>query len=141
MVRRSGSSPQALSFDGFGPSIPEQVYAYPQLRFMGSKYRLLPWFHRVFADLSFTTALDAFCGSGSVSYLLKAMGKEVTSNDFLNFSATIARAVIENSDTTVAEADIERLVRRSPRQPRFIETTFSGIFFDQIGRASCRERV
>ena len=49
---------------------------YPQLRFMGSKFRLLPWINDVLSDLRFETALDAFSGSGCVSYLLKTMGKD-----------------------------------------------------------------
>src|SRR5207237_932610 len=57
-----------------------RVRQYPRLRFMGSKYRLLPWIHDVLRGLSFDTALDAFTGSGAVGYLMKAMGKAVTAN-------------------------------------------------------------
>ena len=72
------------------------IRRYPQLRFMGSKFRLLPWIHEVLSGIEFDTVLDAFSGSGCVAYLLKALGKEVTANDRLNFSTTIATATIEN---------------------------------------------
>ena len=54
---------------------PDRAFRYPQLRFMGSKYRLLPWISDVLDHLNFDTARDAFSGSGCVSYLLKALGK------------------------------------------------------------------
>ncbi|MGV7297623.1 DNA adenine methylase, partial [Mycobacterium kansasii] len=47
---------------------------FPRIRYMGSKYRLLPHLERVFAQIGGTTAVDAFSGSGVVSYLLKAQG-------------------------------------------------------------------
>jgi DNA adenine methylase/adenine-specific DNA-methyltransferase len=96
---------------------------------MGSKHRLLPWIHSVLRDLPFSTALDGFSGSGCVAYLLKAMGKQVTSNDFLRFSTTIAAALVENPGRRSSPAAAEALVRYDPRHRHFIERTFSGIFF------------
>jgi DNA adenine methylase/adenine-specific DNA-methyltransferase len=96
---------------------------------MGSKFRLLPWIGEILGDLDFDTALDAFSGSGCVAYLLKAMGKQVTANDFLNFSATIARATTENPGCVLRNADISRLLKYDRGHRRFIERTFTGIFF------------
>ena len=99
---------------------------------MGSKFRLLPWIHDVLSQLDFDTALDGFSGSGCVGYLLKAMGKEVTSNDFLNFSATIARAIVENPGVKVGQDETRRLLAFDRRQQHFIERTFAGIFFTPV---------
>jgi hypothetical protein len=44
------------------PDLPDRALRFPQLRFMGSKYRLLPWLHEVLSDLDFDSALDAFSG-------------------------------------------------------------------------------
>ena len=96
---------------------------------MGSKFRLLPWIMEVLDRLDFDTALDAFSGSGCVSYLLKALGKEVTANDFLNFSATITKALVENAEVTLSYDEIIALQRHDNRHLHFIERTFSGIFF------------
>lgn len=38
---------------------------YPRIRYMGSKYKLLPHLAEVFAEVGGQTALDAFCGSGA----------------------------------------------------------------------------
>ncbi len=102
---------------------------FPQLRFMGSKYRLLPWIEEVLSEYEFSSALDAFSGSGCVSYLLKCMGKRVISNDQLNFCAAITKATVEN-ERSVITADIMReLLTYSLSHKHFIEKTFSGIFF------------
>ena len=73
---------------------------------MGSKYRLLPWIQQVFENLKFDSALDAFSGSGAVSYLLKAMGKDVVANDRLAFAATIAHAIIENGHDRLSDEEV-----------------------------------
>lgn len=121
-------APQKDSFTLI-PQIPARALQYPQLRFMGSKSRLLPWIHDVVSRLDFDSALDAFSGSGCVSYLFKAMGKEVTSNDFLAFTHQLALAAIENPDDMVSDADVEFLLRERTNRKRFVSETFSGIFF------------
>jgi DNA adenine methylase/adenine-specific DNA-methyltransferase len=99
------------------------------MRYMGSKYRLLPWILEVLSDLDFTTALDAFSGSGCVAYLLKCMGKRVITNDFLDFAFRIAQATIENSKHRLTEDLCKQLLEYNRRRRRFVETTFRGIFF------------
>ena len=96
---------------------------------MGSKHRLLPWLRPILSDLPFEVALDAFSGSGCVSYLLKTMGKRVTSNDFLRFPATIAKATVENGAVVLDPSDVDSIVAPAPGRDRFIERTFRGIFF------------
>lgn len=108
---------------------PAMVNRYPQLRFMGSKYRLLPWIHKVLYGLDFSRVIDAFSGSGCVAYLLKAMGKQVITNDFLNFSTTVSKALIENPGYQLNEERLGQLLAYDPRHKRFIERTFSGIFY------------
>lgn len=103
---------------------------YPRLRFMGSKYRLLPWIQGVLAELEFETAIDAFSGSGCVSYLMKTMGKSVHSNDFLQFAADLTCATVENSVETLEPSDVALLLS-TPRDdyPTFIATNFRDIFY------------
>lgn len=109
--------------------LPARALDYPQLRFMGSKYRLLPWIHEVVAPLQFDSVLDAFSGSGCVSYLFKTMGKEVYSNDFLKFTHQLALGCIENNGLTVSDAEAAFLVGEPQKRKRFIRQTFEGIFF------------
>lgn len=111
-----------------GPTL-EHVGRFPRIRYMGSKYKAIPYLVGVFSELEFETSLDAFSGSGIVGYALKAMGKSVTTNDFLNFPATIARATIENSHVRLTEADIEGICSPAPNALTFIRDTFEGLYF------------
>ncbi|MEO6702310.1 MAG: DNA adenine methylase [Jatrophihabitantaceae bacterium] len=96
---------------------------------MGSKYKLIPHLARVFAEIGGESALDAFSGSGVVSYLLKVQGYQVTSNDFLQFPAAITRATVVNHATTLTTADIDRICGRAADRRNFIRSTYDGIFF------------
>lgn len=109
--------------------LPAQVRNYPELRYMGSKRRLLPWLHAVLGTLEFETALDPFVGSGCVAYLLKAMGKRVLASDLLHFPTVLAKATIENSQHRLDDRLIKQLVAPVDGGPDFIERTFTGIFF------------
>ena len=111
------------------PSFPDRVAHYPELRYMGSKHRLLPWIHRVLGTLDFKTAADPFVGSGCVSYLLKAMGKRVFASDFLNFPTVLAQATVGNSHDVLDEGTLRKLQAARSRHAHFIQQTFEGIFF------------
>lgn len=113
----------------FELGFPRRVRDFPQIRFMGSKFRLLPWIYTVLSDLSFESAGDAFSGSGCVGYLFKAMGKRVVTNDFMNLGTTLAKALVENPGQPLSEASLELLLETDAGHQRFIEKTFSGIFF------------
>src|SRR6202167_955565 len=109
--------------------LPENVAAYPELRYMGSKHRLLPWIHGVLRTLPFETAADPFVGSGCVAYLLKAMGKSVIASDFLNFPSVLAVATIANSRRRLDGTTVKCLLAARSNGPHFIEQTFEGIFY------------
>lgn len=109
--------------------IPARAEAYPELRYMGSKKRLLPWIHQVLDTLDFDSALDPFSGTGCVSYLMKTMGRRVISADFLNFTSLIARATIENNDRHIDGQSLRRLIDPTPAVHDFIERTFAGVFY------------
>jgi adenine-specific DNA-methyltransferase len=109
--------------------LPAQAADYPELRYMGSKKRLLPWIHEVLSTLDFETALDPFSGTGCVAYLMKAMGRRVIASDFLNFTSLIARATVENNSRRLDGKAIKRLIDPTPPVHKFIEKTFTGIFY------------
>lgn len=102
---------------------------YPRLRYMGSKYRLVPHLAELFDELGGTTALDAFSGSGVVSYLLKSMGYSVTSNDFLAFPSITADAAVVNQSTRLSDETIATIIGPSADDRDFIQRTFDGLYF------------
>lgn len=108
-----------------------RIRSYPLLRYMGSKYKLIPWIHETFSSLEFDSAFDAFSGSGVVSFLLKSMNKKVYSNDFLNFSSLISKAVIENNMDLLDDSDLLDLLNMDVNADDFIQKTFEQIFYDE----------
>jgi adenine-specific DNA-methyltransferase len=112
-----------------------QVAAFPRIRYMGSKYRLVPHLAALFDELHGRTVLDAFSGSGVVAYLLKALGCSVTTNDFLAFPTVIAQATVENQHVRLTQADIDRIVGPPIDDRDFIQRTFHGLYFTADDRA------
>jgi adenine-specific DNA-methyltransferase len=109
--------------------LPVQATKYPEMRYMGSKKRLLPWIHEVLDGLDFESAMDPFSGTGSVGYLMKSMGRRVVSSDFLNFSSLVARATIENNGVHLDGQSIKKLINPAPAATNFIERTFVDVFY------------
>lgn len=107
----------------------ERIKTYPVMRYMGSKRRLLPWIYDVLNSIEFETVHDPFSGSGCVAYLMKSMGKRVVASDFLNFSATLAKATVENNRHKLDGPIIKSLLSPAANAPRFIEKTYKGIFY------------
>ncbi|MFP4152467.1 MAG: DNA adenine methylase [Alkalispirochaeta sp.] len=122
-----------LLVDPGDPAAPDETQqrlnAFPLMRYMGSKSRLLPWIREVLRTIEFESVLDAFSGSGAVSYLFKAMGKRVLANDFLHFSHILTKAIIENDFERIAPEHLDILLGEDPSAPDFIRSTFNGIFF------------
>lgn len=102
---------------------------FPSTRYQGSKRKLLPWLWEHLSRLPFESALDLFGGTGCVSYLLKAQGKQVFFNDALRFNALSATALIANPHTRLEDSDIDPLFVRGADSQNFIETNFKNIYF------------
>ena len=109
----------------------------PQTRYQGSKRRLCPWIRSHLGRLEFDSALDAFGGTGSVAYMLKAFGKRVTYNDILRSNEQMAVALIENDRAVLTTRALDRLLRMDGRvnHPTFIADTFGGIYFTDAENA------
>ncbi len=109
----------------------ETIARPPTTRYQGSKLKLLPWLWENLRPLAFHTALDAFAGTGCVSYMLKSKDKQVTYNDYLRFNQLIGVALIENSHARLTAKDIGILLtrHRGVHYDDFIARTFADIFF------------
>jgi adenine-specific DNA-methyltransferase len=112
-----------------------RVGEFPRLRYMGSKYRLVPGLAQVFSDLGGQTALDAFSGSGVVSYLLKTLGYQTTCNDFLAFPSAITRATVVNQDQVLTPEEIDAVCGPPADDRDFVQRTFAGLYFTPDDRA------
>ena len=102
---------------------------FPGTRYMGSKYRVLPFIWDTVKELHFDSVLDAFSGSASVSYMFKQQGKRVISNDFMQFAYHFAKALIENQEVILSEFDKKMLLGPNQKSSSFISDTFAGLYF------------
>jgi DNA adenine methylase len=98
-------------------------------KFMGSKAAILDSIFEPLKSFQYDSVLDGFSGSGVVAYELKKRRKRVTTNDFLNFSYHICKAVIENNNQTLDQDMVEKLVTKRKDAPCKIRDNFVGIFF------------
>lgn len=73
---------------------------YPKVNYIGNKEKLVRWIIDEMPVKS-GTVLDIFAGGCSVSYALKQNGYSVIANDILFADYVIAKALVENSDTTL----------------------------------------
>lgn len=103
----------------------------PPTRYQGSKRRICPWIGSHLSALNFKTVLDAFGGTGSVSYMLKHMGKRITFCDIMASNCEMAAALLENDGQVLSSQAIDALLNRIERhaEPGFITETFAGIYF------------
>ena len=104
---------------------------FPRTRYQGSKRKGARAIVDQLAGLDYTTVLDAFGGTGAVSYELKRRGKQVTFNDILAFNHQIGIALVENDSVQLESEEIEAIgVRNSGVEyGDFIERNFEGIYF------------
>ncbi len=112
------------------PSL-ENEPQFPSTRFQGSKLKVVDWIWDAIKDLNFKTALDAFGGTGSMAFMLKQQGKQVTYNDILKFNWYIGLALIENDSVKLTDEELRFLVSENPRLKyrTFIHDTFMDIYF------------
>ncbi len=113
------------------PPLIAKAAVFPQTRYQGSKRKLAGAILQHVQDLSFTSVLDAFAGTGSISYAFKQAGKHVVYNDILPFNYQIGLALIENDSVHLSDDDLSFVQARHAGldYDDFIERTFEGIYF------------
>ncbi len=124
LIVRIEPSQEVLLPDDLSPRVED----YPSTRFMGSKEKLLADIWAVASRLPGSRVLDLFSGSGAVSYMFKAQGKAVVSNDYMAFSSTLTRAMVENNSTRLSTSDVDFLTHGRATN-RFVRDTFRGLYF------------
>jgi len=104
---------------------------FPSTRYQGSKAKLSNWIWEQVADLNFITCLDAFGGTGAVAYRFKQAEKQVTYNDNLRFNYHIGSALIENSQYSLNNNEVNWLLDKHHNisYPTFIQDNFHDIYF------------
>lgn len=107
------------------------ISAFPSTRYQGSKLKIAEWIWENVKNIQFETILDAFGGTGCVSYLFKTKNKQVIYNDILFFNYLIGKALIENSSTYLLDNEIDEILKRKEDvdYPTIIEDNFADIYY------------
>lgn len=105
-------------------------YKFPEPQYLGAKYIHRGWIAQ-FIPKNTNVVLDAFSGSQSIAYMFKQLGKQVITNDFLNFNNLIGKALIENSSNKLDSSDIELLFSKNsdPSTYNLMTELYTGLFF------------
>jgi DNA adenine methylase len=98
-------------------------------KFMGSKSAILSSIFERLDRFDYDSVLDAFSGSGSVAYEFKKRMKEVTTNDFLNFSYEICKGVIENSKEKIDDDLLTTLMTVRSEALTKVRKIFTDLYF------------
>ena len=106
----------------------EQFEHFPGTRYMGSKNKIINDLWAIIKDLEFNSFLDVFAGSNVVSYFMKTQGKRVITNDFMSISYYSSKAIIENSEVQISDADLDLLLSYNSKES-FISETFKDLYF------------
>lgn len=106
-------------------------HPFPTTRYQGSKRKLAAWIWDAVAALDFDSALDLFGGTGVIAHTFKRAGKRVIYNDLLRCNWQMARALIENRETTLSADQLADVLAAHPgtAYPDFIARTFRDIYF------------
>lgn len=102
---------------------------FPSTRYYGSKRRQLDWLRSEFKALDGATALDAFGGTGAVSFLLSDLGWQTTYNDVFEFNTISARALFSNSTQWLTEESLLEFLQQVRPAEGFITSNFEGLYF------------
>ncbi len=105
--------------------------AFPPTRYQGSKRKLMPILAEITADLPGEHALDAFCGTAAVGYLLRSQGRRVHCNDLLASAALCAEALLAAPGEELDEARACALLEPVPGRAYddFIQREYRGLAF------------
>lgn len=121
---------QKLVAPGSRPALP----SFPTTRYQGSKRKIIEPMAEAFSRLKFTTALDLFSGSATVTLLLRQMGKQVDANDYLEFNRAIAELFITASTSKLRSlrpvTELSDLLNhRRWNCGSLVEQHYEGVFF------------
>lgn len=105
-------------------------YEFPEPQYLGAKYIHRGWIAQFIPD-NVNVVLDAFGGSQSIAYMMKQLGKETLTNDFMNFNNQIGKALVENQGSKLTKEDVDILFSPNTNKKDYdlMERLFSDLFF------------
>jgi adenine-specific DNA-methyltransferase len=107
--------------------------AFPTTRYQGSKRKILNELHDALSRIQASRCLDLYSGSGTVTLLLRMLGRTVDANDYLLFNQVAAELMLTLTPASFAEVDyvkdLEFLFSANATAPTAVAESFSEVFF------------
>ena len=105
-------------------------YNFPEPQYLGAKYIHRSWIAQHIPEEA-NIVLDAFAGSQSIAYMMKQLGKQIITNDFMSFNNQIGKALVENKNCKLNNDDLEILFspNTNPQKFNLMEMLFTDLFF------------
>ena len=104
------------------------ITKFPMPQYLGSKTKYIEHILK-YIPSGVDSILDAFSGSGIVSYAFKQKNYRTLSNDLLSYNAIITKALVENQHIKLTDEDIEMLLSDNPLKENFIEKEFTDLYY------------
>lgn len=105
-----------------------QPTKFPMPQYLGSKTKYIEHILK-YVPSGVESILDAFSGSGIVSYAFKQNNYKTISNDLLSYNSIITKALVENKNVKLTDEDIEMLMSNNPEKENFIEREFTDLYY------------
>lgn len=125
------------------PTTSEAFAKFPSTRYQGSKRKLLPFLHEACKSYSFSSVLDLYSGTASVSLMFRHMGKTVYANDYMRYNSETARLLLSLTNDWLRALDlndlIERAFKSNGQSGRLVSENYSGIYFPDDENAQIDE--
>lgn len=137
MLREFGDEPDALITSS--EATMRCIEKLP-LPYTGNKKKLIYAIHDAILknNLQFDTVLDAFSGSGTISFMFKMLGKKVLSNDLLTCAYINSVAFVENPGIKLSKDERDYLLNHQNNDKgTFVEDNYLGANFRPKGK-ECR---
>lgn len=103
---------------------------FPKVNFIGNKEKLAGWICDNIPN-NVVSFFDAFSGGASVSFEAKKRGLKVISNDIMTINYLIAKAIIQNKETILTHADLERIFKGKPKKGYMYKHYSNKIFYPE----------
>lgn len=124
---------RAFELADFTHSPDETFTSFPSTRYQGSKRKLLPFLNAAFKPYEFSSVLDLYSGTSSVSLMFRQQGKVVFANDYMLYNYITASTLLKMNNEWLKTLKIERLIyqcfQENSKALSLVTNNFSGIFF------------
>lgn len=108
----------------------------PTTRYQGSKRKIAAQLYHSFSKIPFSTALDLYSGTYTVSLILRMQGKLTDSNDYMKYNKNTAEMYLRIDEEILSDKNhkdnLESMLLDNQKYLTDVQDKFEGIFFTNL---------